>query len=486
MTPDSQDEQEHQGMPDGDATKEELERLPVEVLVEIIIQQRDLIGGLRERVDELERKIEQSNRPRKTSHNSSLPPSKEPKPNQKAASKPKKKRGPRAGHPGHSRTRSKPDVVVRCCPSHCSLCGTDLQDTEPMLVGVNQVIDIPPVRPVVVEAHRYSVNCPLCHHQETAAYPAGMEPERVFGSGIESLVNYLHQEHHIGYARLQSLLNEVFHLSIGEGTLVNMIHRGASHLEPEAEEIREQVRNSAVIGSDETGARVDGRNWWQWVFQTKQASYHIIVPSRSSQAIEDVMDDAEPEVWVSDLWSAQLKHPAQRHQVCIPHQLRDLQYAIDVDRCAFAYHMQQLFLHAQRLSKHRDSLSATYYQQQVVDIETTCDTLLEQEVPSKDGRRLQRRYRKHRTSLFVFLYRPDVPSDNNGSERDLRNSVIHRKVSGGFRSDWGPAAYATTISVIQTAKKQGNPILDTLQNCIGPPLPIMFSEPQILLDHYFT
>jgi transposase len=122
----------------------------------------------------------------------------------------------------------------------------------------------------------------------------------------------------------------------------------------------------------------------------------------------------------------------------------------------------------------------------VADIETTCDTLLEQEVPSKDGRRLQRRYRKHRTSLFVFLYRPDVPSDNNGSERDLRNSVIHRKVSGGFRSDWGPAAYATTISVIQTAKKQGNPILDTLQNCIGPPLPIMFSEPQILLDHYFT
>ena len=112
-----------------------------------------------------------------------------------------------------------------------------------MLVGVNQVIDIPPVRPVVVEAHRYSVDCPLCYHQETAAYPAGMEPERVFGSGIESLVNYLHQEHHIGYARLQSLLNEVFHLSISEGTLVNMIRRGASHLEQEAEEIREQVEH---------------------------------------------------------------------------------------------------------------------------------------------------------------------------------------------------------------------------------------------------
>jgi transposase len=313
-----------------------------------------------------------------------------------------------------------------------------------------------------------------------------MEPERVFGSGIESLVNYLHQEHHIGYARLQSLLDEVFHLSISEGTLVNMIRRGASHLEPEAEKIREQVRSSAVIGSDETGARVDGRNWWQWVFQTEQASYHIIVPSRSSQAIEDVMDDAQPEVWVSDLWSAQLKHPAQQHQVCIPHQLRDLQYAIDADRCAFAYHMQQLFLRAQRLSKYRDSLPATYYQHQVADIEATCDTLLEPESSSTEGRRLQRRYRKHRTSLFVFLYRPDVPADNNSSERDLRNSVIHRKVSGGFRSDWGPAAYASTISVIQTAKKQGNPILGTLQDSIGPPLPIALPKPQMLRERHFT
>ncbi len=486
MTREHWGEQEHQEITGGDNAKEELGHLPVEALVEIIIRQRDLIGDLRKRVEELERKIEQPNKPRKTSRNSSLPPSKESKPNRKAASKPKKKRGPRVGHPGRSRTRSEPDVVVRCCPSHCSVCGADLQDSEAMLVGVNQVIDMPPVRPLVVEAHRYSVDCPVCYHQETAPYPAGMEPERVFGSGIESLVNYLHQEHHIGYARLQSLLNEVFHLSISEGTLVNMIRRGASHLQPEAEEIREQVRGSAVIGSDETGARVDGRNWWQWVFQTKQASFHVIVPSRSSQAIDDVMDDAQPEVWVSDLWSAQLKHPAQQHQVCIPHQLRDLQYAIDADRCAFAHHMQQLFLRAQRLGTHRDSLSATHYQQQVADIEATCDTLLQQESPSKEGRRLQRRYRKHRSSLFVFLYRHDVPSDNNGSERDLRNSVIHRKVSGGFRSDWGPAAYATTISVIQTAKKQGKPILDSLQNSIGPPLPIVFSEPQMLLEHYFT
>lgn len=180
-----------------------------------------------------------------------------------------------------------------------------------------------------------------------------------------------------------------------------------------------------------------------------------------------------------------MKHPAQQHPICIPHQLRDLQYAIDADRCAFAYHLQQLFLRAKRLGEHRDSLSAAHYQQQVAAIETACDALLAQPVASEWGGNLQRRYRKHRASLFVFLYRPDVPFDNNGSERDLRNSVVHRKVSGGFRSDWGPAAYATTISVIQTAKKRGKPILPTLQASIGPPLSILMAELPFLHHHYF-
>jgi transposase len=485
MTLGQPDEQEFPGVAGSGVTVEELRNLPLEALVEIIIQQRDVIRGLREHITELEREIVRHNKPRKTSRNSSLPSSKDHKSNWKAKVKPKQKRGPRVGHPGRSRTRSEPDVVVECCPSHCSACGTDLQDLEPTSVGVNQVIDIPPVRPVVVEAHRYSVICPVCHHQESAAYPAGMEPERVFGGGIESLVNYLHHEHHIGYARLESLLNDLFHLSVSEGALVNMIQRGAARLEPEAEEIRDRIRNSTVVGSDETGARVDGQNWWQWVFRTEQACYHIIVPHRSSDAIDTVMGDAEPEVWVSDLWSAQLKHPARQHQICIPHQLRDLQYAIDADRCAFAYRLQRLFLRAKRLSEHRDTLSAAHYQQQAAAIETACDVLLNQPVASEWGRNLQRRYRKHRASLFVFLYRSDVPFDNNGSERDLRNSVVHRKVSGGFRSDWGAAAYATTASVIGTAKKQGKPILATLQASIGPSLPILMSNPCILRHHFF-
>ena len=68
------------------------------------------------------------------------------------------------------------------------------------------------------------------------------------------------------------------------------------------------------------------------------------------------------------------------------------------------------------------------------------------------ARRLRKRYRRHREHLFVFLHCPGVPPDNNACERALRPSVIHRKVTNGFRSEWGAHAYAALATVIETAK----------------------------------
>ena len=46
-------------------------------------------------------------------------------------------------------------------------------------------------------------------------------------------------------------------------------------------------------------------------------------------------------------------------------------------------------------------------------------------------------------------------SDNNGSERELRPTATYRKVTGGFRSDWGADLYAAVGSVIGTAARRG-------------------------------
>jgi transposase len=447
-------------------------------LIELILGLQAANEQLRAENAQLQARVAESEaknkRPPKTPKNSSVPPSAGRKGKGKSTSAPrsKRKRGPKVGHPGTSRQRVAPDVVIECQVESCSECGANLTDAEQRLLGCSQVVEIPPVQPVVVEAERYGCTCPECGTWQAADYPPGMEPERVFGRRIEAMVTYLHEVHHLSYARLQVVMQMLFGLLISVGALVNLVQRAAQRLEPAAEAIRDEIRHSQVVGSDETGARVDGQNHWQWVFVNDTATYHVIASSRGSQVIHDVMGDAVPLVWVRDLWSAQRKAPGRFHQICHAHQLRDLQYAIDAERSAWAYHMQRLLLRSQRLVKRREPLPATVYQRAVTQLEADCDALLRGPIATPEAQKLQRRYQKHRNSLFVFLYCLGVPYHNNASERALRNSVIHRKVSGGFRSETGACAHAIVASVVDTARKRGQDILDVLQTHIGHPTPV--------------
>jgi len=171
------------------------------------------------------------------------------------------------------------------------------------------------------------------------------------------------------------------------------------------------------------------------------------------------------------LWSAQLKAPGHHYQICHAHQLRDLRYAIDAEGSVWAYRMQQLLLQSQRLSKRREQLPSVIYRQAVVQLEDDCDALLSEQVETPEAQRLLKRYQKHRQALFVFLHHPNVPSDNNAAERALSNSVIHRKVTGGFRSETGANAHAVVSSVVDTARKRDQDVLGVLQSLIGPPAP---------------
>ena len=83
-----------------------------------------------------------------------------------------------------------------------------------------------------------------------------------------------------------------------------------------------------MIYSDETSARVKGKNEWEWVFQNDDVVLHVIRPSRGAQVVHEIMGDHRPEYWVSDLYSAQRGH-GEKWQVCLAHQLRDCQHGID-------------------------------------------------------------------------------------------------------------------------------------------------------------
>jgi transposase len=185
-------------------TKEYLATLTREELIDLILQLQTAVIELKARMAELEAQLASKKPPPKTSSNSSVPPSSQRKGNNQSTRR--KKRGAKYGHVGKSRVRVEPDVFIECKLDTCPDCGANLQDVEQKVVGSSQVIEIPPVQPVVIEAQRYGCTCPDCGREQAADYPDGMESERVFGCRLTALVTYLHEIHHISYVRLQTVL----------------------------------------------------------------------------------------------------------------------------------------------------------------------------------------------------------------------------------------------------------------------------------------
>lgn len=442
-----------------------MEQLDKETLIEAYLLLEKRLKTLEQQMNGLKGAL--GIKPVKSSKNSSLPPSRDQKGNVKA--KKKAKRGAKKGHQGSSRQRSEPDEITECRVSNCHDCGEDLSKLPQHIAGRHQVIEIPPLQAVVHEIVRYGRYCPGCQSYQRADVPQGFEQGRVVGQHLEQLVLYLHYAHPLSYGRVQAILLEVYGLKLSVGTLVNVVQRSKEKLKQASDAIHAQLQKEAVIGSDETSARVNGQTYWQWVFQTPKLAYHVIQSSRSAQVLADVMtDEAQVEVWVSDAFSAQMKHPATHYQLCLAHQLRDLQYLIDTHCCQWATAVQALFRRSIHLHKLRQDLSPLRFELFAQASTWHLDKLLQQEPSSEDSQRLWRRFHKHRQALLLFLDRPDVPPTNNASEQALRNSVIYRKVTGGFRSDWGAQLYAHVISILETARRQGRSIFETLQIIFAP------------------
>jgi transposase len=410
------------------------------------------VQALTARVAELEARL---NEPTKTPSNSGLPPSKGHK-----ANRPKRERraGPRRGSLGRAGggrpLAETPDQLVIAKAAACAHCRAALGEADQVLHARYDKVELPPVRPVVTRVERYLGRCPCCGGATLAPVPEGMEEGSPFGVSILALALYLRFTHAISYRRLTRLFLHLFALPISEGALDGLFRRAKPRFEDEAAAILARLRRARVVCSDESTVRVDGRTCWDWVFRNDEVVVHVIRPSRGRAVVAEVLGGHRPDIWVSDLYSAQRGH-ADLWQVCLAHQLRDLRYAVEAGDTLFAPRLKALLLRAVVLARRRHGLKASTRREYRLRLERELDRVLALQPIHRHGQRLRRRYLTVRDSLFTFLEHPDAPPDNNGSERDLRPMVVYRKVTGGFRSAWGPDLCAAVASVVGTAARRG-------------------------------
>jgi len=404
--------------------------------------------------------------PSKTPDNSSLPPSRGQKPNRPEKGK---RHGPRPGSLGRMgggrALAAMPDEIVSAKPVRCVHCQAMLGKADQVLHGRYDKIDLPQVAPEVTRVERYVGRCRCCGGTTLAPVPEGLEPGTPFSVGIVALAMYLRFVHAISYQRLSRLLSELFGLAISEGALDAAFRRGKLHFDADVARILARLRCARVICSDETSVRIDGRTCWNWIFQNDEVVVHVIRSSRGAGVVREVLDGHRPALWVSDLYGAQQGH-AEEWQICLAHQLRDCTYAIEAGDAVFAPRMKALLLRAVVLARRSRGLAPSTRREYRRRLECALDAVMALAPTHRDGQRLRKRYGKLRSHLFTFLDHPEVPADNNGSERELRPTATYRKVTGGFRSDWGADLFAGVRSVIGTAARRGMGAYQAIQQTL--------------------
>lgn len=403
------------------------------------------IEDLRKKVRHLERKAEQG------PFGSSTPSAKIAVKANTAQQQPSKPGGGQPGHPGHGRkvvedsdaARIETIAVGPACPH----CGGALEHKE---YRDRSVIDSQPLRaePILYQLER--ARCPRCGKTVQARAPEVL-PKSLYGNQLITQVVFLHYRQGIPMGRLCD------QLGVGLGAVFEILHRMAALFRGVMGKLIEEYRQAPVRHADETGWRTDGRSGYAWLFASATVSLFLFRSTRSAQVPKEVLGtQALNGVLVVDRYNAYNQSPCAL-QYCYAHLLRDVEdlakeFPGEAEVTGFTSTLIPLLAEAMHL-RGRPLADAGYYdqarplQQQIVD-------LVEQPAQHLGVRQVQGIFRDNAHRLYHWVKNRAVPADNNRAERELRPTVIARKVSFGSQSDAGAKTREVLMSVVHTLAKR--------------------------------
>lgn len=437
----------------------QLLRIPLLVSENATLKQSVL--DLTQKLSELSMKVEQLG-VRKNSSNSSLPPSADlQRKNRSLRTTSGLKPGGQLGHKGTTlKMTDSPGHTELIVPSFCGVCAAALDASKAVMAGRRQVVDIPPIAVQTTEFQVYGISCGCGHHQ-VASFPAGVDNHIQYGPNIAAITTYHNIYQYVPFKRLQDFFIHVCHLPLSIGTLENIVARMAEKARSTWDGFRQTLEQSKVVGGDETGAKVNGKKQWIWVWQTTFLTFISISVSRGAATINALFPNGFPlATFCSDRWKAQLNTRAKKHQLCLAHLLRELEYLIQTEKTDWANQFKALLLKAIKLKQALPAYPTGH--PKALEVEKQLDGLLKEPMldTATKTKTLQGSMSRYRLFIFPFLYDTDTPFENNASERAIRNVKVKLKVSGQFKT--GQEHYCIIRSIIDTAIKNGQSVFNVL------------------------
>ena len=195
--------------------------------------------------------------------------------------------------------------------------------------------------------------------------------------------------------------------------------------------------------------------------------YFTYPKSRAGATVTQVLGENYKGVVVSDFYSAYSAHLGY-HQRCWVHLLRDVH---ELKKCfptpgvvSWVEHLRDIYDWAKAFANddaHEREAACSRFAAEVIAPGTGCKgTSLPQST-------LCQRLLRFAAELFVSVWRPEVPSENNAAERCIRPRVVSRKISGGTRTSAGSETMAVLSSLFATWQLRGEGSLSACRRMLS-------------------
>jgi len=391
-----------------------------------------------------------------------------------------KPRGARRGHKGAGRpsldqasARQVVEVEAQC--SCCPQCGGPLLDKGH---EDRSVLESPPLKAQALLYRLPRKYCPRCRRIYKPKTP-GVLPRSLYGNQLMANALVMHYVHGLPMGRICQ------QTGLRPGSLMAIFHRLAHLFDSVPQKLIEEYRAAPARHADETGWRTEGKNGYVWLFATPSISIFQFGKTRSAKVPQAIFGkEPTPGVLVVDRYNAYNKVPCPI-QYCYAHLLREIkelekESPDQAEIRSFVATTAPLLSLAMGLAT--EHIPDEQFSSQAATLKSEIKAAMEHPAQHLGIRRIQDIFRDNEGRLYHWAYDRRVPAHNNLAERDLRPSVIARKVSFGSVSLKGAHTRSVLTTVATTLKKRNinvseriKHVLDTLAMDISQdPFPLLF------------
>jgi transposase len=328
----------------------------------------------------------------------------------------------------------------------------------------------------VIRRKRYRQTCQCPEAPGIITAPG---PPRLLAKGILGVSVWTHVllDKFLFYRPTHRLLEDLRlrGLDLAAGTVTDGLRRLVPLFEPIYEGIAEQVRRGAFWSADETrwmvfdelGMKL-GHRWYLWAYQSATAVLFQLDPSRGHTVPEGHFRDAGRGILMVDRYSAyqamkQVRAGDILLAFCWAHARRDFvgvgkswpklaDWAAEWLGC-----IRQLYhLNRQRLQPGQEASAVAEHDGRLRDAVASMAATRDEQLANNDlhpaCRKTLKSLAKHWKGLTLFVDHPQVPMDNNHTERVQRGPVVGRKNYYGSGSVWRGELAAMLFSLFATLK----------------------------------